>query len=134
MSIEIYTPKLVRGQQYGHHYPDEIMQWFDEVREHQDFSKDYLGLADFRKAVLAMPPEGNTSAMVKKASALSKYMIDKDFTTAKWAILTNAPIETSLMMVYSNRASQKHPVKIFFQPLKPQKTILAFKQKMPSKN
>jgi hypothetical protein len=88
----------------------EVLQWFDEVRTHPDFSQEFPGLLDLRKAAFGMMA---SSKMVEKARALAEYMIKVNFTKAKWAILTDTPMETSLMMVYSKDASQRHPIEIF---------------------
>lgn len=88
----------------------DVLQWFDDTREHPDFSQNFPGIVDLRRAVF-----GNISGgeMAEKARILSDYMIKIDFTTAKWAILTDTLIETSLMMVYSKGAAQMHPIEIF---------------------
>ncbi len=91
----------------------EVLQWFNEVRAHPDFSQKFQGLVDMRKAAFGMMPGGKKSKMAEKARALAEYMTKIDFTIARWAILADTPMETSLMMVYSVDASQKHPIKIF---------------------
>ena len=91
----------------------EVLQWVDEVRAHPDFSQEFRGLVDLRKGVFGSVDRGKTSKMAEKARALAEYMIKVNFTTARWAILADTPMETSLMMVYSVGASQKHPIKVF---------------------
>ena len=91
----------------------EVLQWFDEVRAHPDFSQKFRGLVDMRKGVFGAIPGGKTGKMVEKARALAEYMTKIDFTTTQWAILADTPMETSLMMVFSKGASQKHPIKVF---------------------
>jgi hypothetical protein len=88
----------------------DVIQWFDDTRRQPDFSQELPGLLDLRKAKFGRVSGGK---MAEKARALAEYMVKIDFTTAKWAILTDAPMETSLMMVYSKGASQKHPIEIF---------------------
>ena len=102
--------KLILASFTGTIVYQEVLQWFDEVRAHPDFSKDFQGLVDLRKGVFGAMP---TSKMAEKAHALAEYMTKIDFTTAQWAILADTPMETSLMMVYSRNASQKHPIKVF---------------------
>jgi hypothetical protein len=70
-------------------------------------------LVDLRKGVFGAMPGGQTSKMAEKARALAEYMTKIDFTIARWAILADTPMETSLMMVYSVDASQKHPIEVF---------------------
>jgi len=105
--------KLIVARFTGTIAYQDVLQWFDEAREHPDFSQEFPGLVDLRKAAFGMVPGGKTGKMAKKARALAEYMTKIDFTTAKWAILTDTPMETSLMMVYSKDASQRHPIEIF---------------------
>ena len=88
----------------------DVLQWFDNTREHPEFSKHFQGIVDLRKAEFGKMAGVK---MAEKARALAEYMIKIDFTTAKWAILADTPMETSLMMLYSKGASQKHPIEIF---------------------
>ena len=91
----------------------DVINWFDAVQKHQGFSQEFSGVVDLRKGVFGRILDGKTVQMAEKAKELADYMISKDFTRAKWAILADTPMETSLMLVYSNSASQKHPIRIF---------------------
>ena len=92
---------------------EDILQWFNEAREHPDFSSKYKGLVDFRNAVFGTEDREQPRKMAQKAEALAEYMVKIDFTSAKWALLADSPVETSLSMLYSHSASQKHPMETF---------------------
>ncbi len=49
----------------------EILQWFDEVAAHPDFSREFQGLVDLRRGVFGAMP---TSKMAEKARALAEYI------------------------------------------------------------
>ena len=105
--------KLIVARFRGTIVYQAVLQWFDEAREHPDFTQEFQGLVYLRKAVFGMVPGGKPGKMAEKARVLAEYMTKIDFTTSKWAILTDTPMKTSLMMVYSKDASQRHPIEIF---------------------
>ena len=92
---------------------EDIIQWFDEASNHPEFSKEYQGLVDCRKALFGNELRDKPREMAKKACELVEYMVKIDFTSANWAILVDSPMETSLSMLYSMGASQKHPIEIY---------------------
>ncbi len=84
----------------------DILSWFDEARFHEDFSKNFDGVVDLRKATFK-------KTRPEKAEFLASYMIEHDITQAKWAMLVSEPVVTALATIYSKFANLKHPIKNF---------------------
>ena len=85
---------------------DDMLQWMQEIREHESFSRTYDGLVDNREAIFHQ-------TRPQKAQGLATYLIETDFTRGKWALLVDKPMETALSMLYSAVASVQHPIQVF---------------------
>ena len=92
---------------------EDVVRWFDEVHGHPDFSEEYQGIIDMRDVIFGLENRNQPRIMAEKAKALAQYMAKLDFTSARWALLVDSPIETCLTMLYANDASLKHPIRIF---------------------
>lgn len=107
MPFKIFPDKnLVVAQFTGQISDREILNWFDETLNHEAFCKEYDGIVDLREAVFK-------ESRPEKARFLASYMIKKDFTKGKWAVLVSKPVATALLFVYRQDAAQKHPIEIF---------------------
>ena len=114
IKFKIYPDKkLISALFKGTIVYENILQWFDEVYAHPDFSREYQGIIDLRQVIFGMEHRNQPGKMAEKAKALAQYMAKLDFTSARWAILVVSPIETSLTMMYASNASRKHPINIF---------------------
>jgi hypothetical protein len=107
MPFTIYPEmNLIVAQFTGLIDDQDILNWFDDTLAHEAFLKEYDGIVDLREAVFKQNrPE--------KARFLASYMIERDFTDGKWAVLVSKPMETALLFVYRQNAAQKHPIEIF---------------------
>ena len=105
--------KLISSLFKGTIVYEDIVQWCNQIYGHPDFSSEYQGIIDMREVTFGLEDRNQPSKMAEKAKSLAQYMANLDFTTAKWAILADTPIETSLSMMYANDASRKHPINIF---------------------
>ena len=114
INFKIYPEKwLIASRFTGTIIFEDVLQWFNKTKEHPDFSPKYQGVIDMRTAVFGDANRENPGKMVKKTYALAEYMKKIDFTKSKWALITDTPVETSLLMMYAKDASKKHPIKIF---------------------
>lgn len=79
---------------------ESLLQFYSEVAAHKDFSKDYVGLVDISHANLQFSPA--------EASQIAKFVVDSDYTNARWVFLVSEPAATALSMVYQNIVQEKH--------------------------
>lgn len=84
---------------------EDIMAWMDEVAREEGFSPDYDGIVDLREVELKQK-------RAEKARLLAEYMIQRDWTKGRWAVMVGQPMETALALVYSGVAGQQHPIKV----------------------
>lgn len=92
---------------------EDVVRWFDEVYAHPDFSPEYRGIIDMRHMIFGSENRDQPGKMAENTKALAQYMTKLNFTSARWALLVDSPLETCLSMLYANDASLKHPIKIF---------------------
>ena len=113
-TLRIYPDrKLIVARFKGIITYEDIIQWFDEVIRHEDFSKEYSGVVDLRSAEFLKAPSGKIHETITRTRKAAQYTIEKDFTKGKWALLADTPMETSLLMIYAKEVFSKHPVSIF---------------------
>ncbi|MFC2098526.1 hypothetical protein ACFLSP_02145 [Bacteroidota bacterium] len=81
---------------------DSLMEFYKEVSAHEDFSKDFVGLADMREASLEFSPE--------QAAMLARFVVENDYTHSRWVFLASEPSATALSLVYQNIVIKKHEI------------------------
>lgn len=81
---------------------ESLLSFYKEVAAHKDFSKDYMGLADVGKAVLDFKPE--------QAVEIARFVVDSDYTHARWVFLVTEPSATALSLVYKDIVLAKHEI------------------------
>ena len=79
-----------------------LMDFFKEVSAHEDFSKDYMGLADMREGELLMNPE--------QSAKMARFVIDSDYSRARWVLLVSEPAATALSLVYQDIVVEQHAI------------------------
>jgi len=80
----------------------ELLEFYKKVASHEEFSKDYVGLADLRKAVLNFSPE--------QAVEIANFVVENDYTNARWVFLVSEPAATALSLVYQDIVMKKHEI------------------------
>ena len=81
---------------------ETLMEFYKEVAAHEDFSKDFAGLADMREAQMDFSPE--------QAAALARFVVESDYTNARWVFVVSEPEATALSMVYGDIVIKKHEI------------------------
>ena len=81
---------------------ETLMNFYNEVAAHEDFSKDYVGLVDIREAVLDFKPE--------QAIEIARFVVDSDYSHARWVFLVSEPSATALTLVYQDIVISKHEI------------------------
>lgn len=79
---------------------ETLLKFYHEVATHPDFSKDYVGLADIRNAELNFSPE--------EAMQIGRFVVESDYTNARWVFLVSEPAATALSMVYQEMVKTQH--------------------------
>jgi len=91
--------KLIHTWTTGTDFPT-LLEFYKEVGSHEDFSKDFVGLADMREASLDMTSE--------QAIEIARFVVESDFSRARWVFLVSEPTETALSFVYKDIVLEKH--------------------------
>jgi len=99
--------KIYPGHEFIHTWTtgsdfETLMKFYKDVATQEDFSKDFVGLADMRKGELAMTPE--------QASQMARFVVDSNYSRARWVFLVSEPTATALSMVYQDIVSEQHPI------------------------
>ena len=81
---------------------ETLLEFYKEVAAHEDFSKDYVGLADMSEASLNMTP--------KQAIQIASFVVESDYSRARWVFLASEPAATALSMVYHDIVIKKHEI------------------------
>ena len=84
---------------------EEIMKFYENILGHEDYSKSFSGIIDFRGAEMNLT--------YKEAREIGKYSAKKRISKGKWAMLVDKPMETALVTFYQNEVSVNHPISIF---------------------
>jgi hypothetical protein len=81
---------------------ESLINFYKEVAAHKDFSKEYMGLADIGKAALDLKPE--------QAMEIARFVVESDYTHARWVFLVVEPSATALSLVYQDIVLAKHEI------------------------
>jgi len=81
---------------------ETLMEFYKEVAAHKDFSKDYVGLADMREGELTLNPE--------QTIQMAKFVVDSNYSRARWVFLVSEPAATALSLVYQDIVSEQHAI------------------------
>jgi hypothetical protein len=84
---------------------DEFVSCFEEANAHPDYSPEFDGVADLRKARLTLDDQ--------EAEALAAFVVSGELSSGRWAILTASPHETALSILYEQAASEQHAAQVF---------------------
>ena len=79
-----------------------LLDFYKEVAEHPDFSKDYVGLVDISHAELDFSPE--------QAVQIGRFVIESNYTNARWVFLVSEPAATALSVVYQDIVKDQHEI------------------------
>jgi hypothetical protein len=79
---------------------ETLLNFYKNVATHKDFSKDFTGLADLRKGELEMTYE--------QATEIARFVVDSDYSRARWVFLVTEPAATALSMVYQDIVAKQH--------------------------
>ena len=79
---------------------ETLLGFYKEVAAHPDFSKDYVGLADISSAELDFSPE--------QAIEMGKFVLESNYTNARWVFLVSEPAATALSVVYQDIVKDLH--------------------------
>ena len=77
-----------------------LMEFYKEVAAHEDFSKDFAGIADMRDAQMDLSP--------KQAIAMARFVVETDYSRARWVFIVSEPEATAISMVYGDIVMEKH--------------------------
>ena len=78
------------------------MKFYLDVASHEDFSKDFVGLADMR--------EGELKITTEQVVEMGRFVVDSNYSKARWVFLVSEPIETAFSVVYQDIVSPQHAI------------------------
>jgi hypothetical protein len=79
---------------------ETLMEFYKKVAAHKDFSKDYVGLVDMRRA--------NLELTTGQAVMLAQFVVESDFSRSRWVLLVSEPFVTALSLVYQDVVIEQH--------------------------
>jgi hypothetical protein len=79
---------------------ETLMEFYKKVAAHKDFSKDYVGLVDMRRA--------NLELTTGQAAMLARFVVESDFSRSRWVLLVSEPFVTALSLVYQDVVIEQH--------------------------
>jgi hypothetical protein len=98
--------RLMIVQWFGEVTVDEVIAWLEEMISAPQFSPDFDGIVDLRKADLArMRPE--------EVRAVARLMVERKLTRGRWVHLAAGPTETAFSMMYSRAVSEQYQMHVF---------------------
>jgi hypothetical protein len=110
MSEHIFTvhpqERLAVVQWFGQATFNDVVEWIDEVMAHPEFSIDFDGIVDLRKADLSLMTPTDVTA-------IAQIMIDRKLTRGAWVHLVSKAKETALSMVYSRSVGAGYRMQVF---------------------
>ncbi|HRY99412.1 MAG TPA: hypothetical protein P5550_10195 [Bacteroidales bacterium] len=84
---------------------EEVMDFFHTASLDKEFSRDYQGVVDLRNA--------NMNMRASEARRLARYIIDHQWSTARWALIASTPKDTALSSIYQQEVEAQHPLGYF---------------------
>src|SRR5262245_33234934 len=98
--------RLMIVQWYGQVRVEEVIAWLEEMISAPQFSADFDGIVDLRKADLTqMRPE--------EVRAVARVMVERKVTRGRWVHFADGPTETALSMMYSRAVSEQYQMHVF---------------------
>ena len=98
--------RLMIVQWFGQVTIDEVIAWLEEMISAPQFSVDFDGVVDLRKADLTrMRPE--------EVRAIARIMVERKLTRGRWVHLVAGPTETAFSMMYSRAVSDQYQMHVF---------------------
>jgi len=79
---------------------ETLLKFYMDVASHEDFSKDFVGLADMREGELDISPE--------QVTEMAKFVVDSNYSRARWVFLVSEPTATAFSLVYQDIVAEQH--------------------------
>lgn len=83
---------------------EKVFELYDTIANDPDFSEDYKGVGDWRRASPSLSRE--------EVVRLSNYSKDQQFSHAQWVALVDSPLLTARSFIYSQIISPQHPLEV----------------------
>jgi hypothetical protein len=98
--------RLMIVRWFGSVRVEEVIAWLEEMISAPQFSPDFDGIVDLRKADLTkMRPE--------EVRAVARVMVERKLTRGRWVHLADGPTETAFSMMYSRAVSEQYQMHVF---------------------